>query len=172
MSKQQSVTPQPVPVDPALVQGDPTKQTPPPPLTLEQRQHWNDFVDYLDKQGYKGSSALDNKNMALGQNLLDKYNQMRPQNKIDYGDIARVQQEIQDHRTNLVNMWKKDPKVITTPIKSEAEIMPNISPVDGWLGSKTSSWRFPIATRDNSDSTTTNFGVDLNGPDRRTPTGK
>ena len=162
MGKQQSVVSTPVAPPP----GTPTQ--PPPPLTLAQRESWNNFIDYLDKQGYKGSTALDNRNMALGQNLLAKYNAMRPNNKIDYSDIARVQQEIQDHRNNLVNMWKKDPKVINTPIKSEAEIMPNISPVDGWLGSKTSSWRFPIADRNNSDSTQTHFGVDLSGPDRPT----
>lgn len=133
---------------------------PPAPLTNEQKQHWNEFIDYLDKQGYKGSTALDNRNMALGQNLLNKYNQMRPNAPIKYEDISRVQQELQDYRAGLVDKWKKG-LAQSDQVKTENDIMGGISPVDGWLGSKTSSYKFPTAVLKASDGTVTNFGTDV-----------
>lgn len=168
MSKQQSVPP---PLDPALVQGDPTKQTPPQPLTNAQKAQWNDFIDYMDKQGYKGASALDNRNMALGQNLLNKYNQMRPDNAIKYEDIPRVQQELHNYRAGLVDKWKKG-LAQSDEVKKEDDIMPSLSAVDGWLGSKTSSYKFPTAVFTDSQGKQQNFGTNVAAYDAAVSGGK
>jgi hypothetical protein len=140
MSKQQTVPPSATPTSLAT----PTDGTPHAPLTNEEKQYWNGFVDYLDKQGYKGSTALDNRNMSLGQNLLKKYNEMRPSNAVKYEDIARVQADLQNYRANLVDQWKKG-KAQSDQVKTENDIMPGLSKVDNWLGSKTSSYKFPTA---------------------------
>lgn len=135
----------------------------PKPLNNEEKQAWNGFVDYLDKQGLKGSTALDNKNMALGQNLLNKYNSVRTGAKVNYEDVSRVQAELQAYRANLVDRWKKG-QAQSDQVKTEADIMPNLSPVDSWLGSKTSSYKFPTAVLTNNGKTQ-DFGVDTKAYD-------
>lgn len=139
----------------------------PQPLTPEQRDAWNGFIDYLQKTGYKGSTALDNRNMALGQNLLNRYNAMLPPEKrISYEDVARVQQELQDYRANLISKYKAGKVAADSSIKNvDTDVMPNLSPVDGWLGSKTSSYKFPTAVLTHSDGTKTNFGTNTEAYD-------
>lgn len=138
--------------------GDPTT-TPGKKLTTVQKQNWNNFIDYLDKAGYKGSTDLDNRDTNLGKNLLAKYNTVNPNAQINYEDVPSVQGELQNYRQVLVNKWKAGTVGVNTPIKSDDEIMPNLSPVDGWLGSKTSSYKFPTATLTHADGTKQNFGV-------------
>lgn len=132
----------------------------PNPLTNDQKVHWNNFVDYLQKTGYKGSKALDNRNMAMGENLLAKFNQMNPGSQIRYEDVPMVQSELQKYRQDLVNRWKSGKAEGTPDIKTEDDIMPGISQVDGWLGSKTSSYKFPTAVVTQSDGNKVNYGVD------------
>jgi hypothetical protein len=142
--------------------GDPI---PAKPLTNEEKGVWNEFVDYLDKQGYKGSTALDNRNMALGQNLLNKFNSVRSGAKINYEDISRIQSELQDYRAQLVDKWKKG-LAQSDQVKTENDIMPGLSKVDNWLGSKTSSYKFPTAVLKSSDGSVQNFGTDVNKYDQ------
>lgn len=133
------------------------------PLSNEQKTHWNLFQDYLKRVGYAGSPKLDDRTMTLGQGLLNKFNQANPGSQIRYEDVPRIQAELQAYRQQLVDQWKKNPAV--TDAKTEAEILPGLSPVDGWLGSKTSSFKFPGATLTNSDGTVQNFGVDTKAYD-------
>lgn len=117
-------------------------QQPPPGLTPQKRLQWNMFLDYLDKQGLKGSPLLDQKDKNLGQFHFQKFASLNPGLALTYNDVPVVQQELQDYRTNLVNQWKSGKAKIDS-IKSEDEIMPNLSQADGWLGSKTSSYKYP-----------------------------
>jgi hypothetical protein len=142
--------------------------TTPQPLTPGQKEHWNRFVDYLERNGYKGNPKLDNRNMAFGQNLLERFNQSDPKNAISYQDIARVQHEFQQTRAQTIDAYRKNPKAFEG-VKNEDEIMANISPVDGWLGSKTSSHKFPVAilaTDIQGKRDTTNFGTDINAMEK------
>lgn len=140
-----------------------TKQTlSSPQLTPKQRQDWNSFIDYLDKSGYKGNPMLDDRDKKLGQFLFEKYRHETPGVTITYQDIPRIQQSMQDIRKDAVNMYKTGKAQFD--VKSEDEIMPNISAVDGWLGSKTSSHKFPVAVatvNNQGNVTTTNYGTDM-----------
>ena len=134
-----------------------------PPLTPKARQDWNNFIDYLEKTGYKGSTLLDNKDTALGGKLLDQYKTINPDFSLDYNAVKQVQQDLQDHRASVVNAYRKNPASVEG-VKSEDEIMSGLSGVDGWLGSKTSSWRYPQARKTSTTPTGTNvqnFGTDL-----------
>lgn len=136
---------------------------PQPPLTPQQKAQWNSFLDYLEKIGYKGSPLLDNKNTALGAKLLDQYRGINPDFNLTYDNVKDVQQELQDYRNTLVNQFKQG-KAVVDGVKSADEIMAGLSPVDGWLGSKTSSWRFPVATLTSTTpngTTKKDFGTDL-----------
>ncbi len=131
-----------------------------PPLTPSQKQEWNGFIDYLEKSGYKGSPQLDNKNTALGASLLEQYRKVNPKFSLTYDNVRDVQQDLQDYRKSMIDQYKQG-KIVVDGIKSEDEIMPGLSDVDGWLGSKTSSWRFPKAVLKESKGSVKDFGTDL-----------
>jgi|SRR6185312_1137503 len=134
---------------------------PGPPLTLKQKQDWNQFVDYIDKVGYKGSPLLDNKDKKLGSQLMDEYRKINPNFSLTYDNVPDVQQGLLDYRNGVIDDYKKG-KVSVPGIKSPDEIMPGLSPADGWLGSKTSSYKFPGATMTqniNGVQKTTNYGL-------------
>lgn len=120
-------------------------QTPPPGLTPLQRNQWNQFIDYLDKQGVKGSPLLDQRDKNLGQYYFQKFASTNPGITITYKDVPRVQQELQDYRNGIIGQWKTG-KVQIPDVKAEDEIMPGLSQADGWLGSKTSSYKYPTAS--------------------------
>lgn len=133
-----------------------------PPLSPAQKNDWNRFIDFVDKEGFKGNPTLDDKNKQLGNYLMQKFQSLNPKTTITYNDVPRVQQELQNYRTDVVNQWKAN-KSIVPDAKSEDEIMPGLSGVDGWFGSKTSSHKFPTATysrTENGQTTTTNYGTD------------
>lgn len=130
-----------------------------PPLSNEQKAQWNAYVDYLAKRGMKGNAALDNRDTGLGQKLMEEYRAQNPHFTLKYDQVPLIQQGFQDYRQQLINQWKKNPAA--TDAKSEDEILGGISPVDGWLGSRTSSYKFPGATLTNSDGSVRDFGLDV-----------
>jgi hypothetical protein len=116
-----------------------------PPLTPEQRVQWNLFVDYLDKQGVKGSKDLDARDKGLGAQMMAQYQKVNPNFNLTYDRISDVQQDLQDYRKQVVNDYKAGKVQLDPSVKSVDDVLPNISPVDGWLGSKTSSYKYPTA---------------------------
>lgn len=136
-------------------------QQPPPGLTPLQRMQWNSFIDFLEKEGVKGSPLLDQRDKNLGKFYFQKFVTSNPGITLRYEDVPRIQQELQDYRANLVNQWKNG-KVSVDSVKTEDDIMPGLSQVDGWLGSKTSSYKYPVSTdllTKNGNATATNYGT-------------
>ena len=131
------------------------------PLSIPERENWNKFIDFVDSKGLKGHPSLDKRDQSVGMGLIQQYNQLNPKAPIDPNYVPRVQADLQNYRTNVVNQWKAG-KIVPQAgqvIRTEADIMPNISPIDGWLGSRTSSYKYPAASANNSDGTVTNYGV-------------
>lgn len=138
-----------------------------PPLTDNQKQDWNQFIDFVDKQGLKGNLILDDKDKGLGMYLMQKYKSLNPKATISYQDVPRVQQTLQDYKATLVDQYKKGLIAPTDSIKNpETDIMGGLSPVDGWLGSKTSSYKFPVAQATNADKSATNYGTNTQAFDK------
>jgi hypothetical protein len=134
------------------------------PLSNGQRQEWNSFLNYLKQKGVQGSTALDDRDTGLGQKLMEEYRTQNPHFSLTYDQVPQVQQDLQNYRQQLIQKWKANPK--TAPdVKDESEIMGGISPVDGWLGSKTSSYRYPVATLNTSDGNKVSYGTDVNSYD-------
>ena len=118
------------------------------PLTPQQKMQWNGFIDFLDKQGVKGHPDLDAKDKNLGQYYFQKYQSQNPNLGITYQDVPRVQQGLQDYRNQVLQQWKAG-KADLGGLKDESNFMPGISKVDGWMGSKTSTYKFPQAILNN-----------------------
>lgn len=134
------------------------------PLSNGQRQEWNSFLDYLQKRGVKGNPALDNRDTGLGQKLMEEYRAQNPHFSLTYDQVPQVQQDLQDYRNSLVQQYKSGKAAVTPDIKSADDIMPDLSPADGWLGSKTSSHKYPVATL-NNNGTVQNYGTNISAYD-------
>lgn len=135
-----------------------------PPLPTHKKEMWNNFIDYLDKTGNKGNALLDDRNENMGMQLMNAYKRQHPDFSLNYDDVKQVQQDLQDYRGALVNNWKNGTAKVNN-VNNESDIMPGLSPVDGWLGKQTSSHKYPIATFTNSDKTVKNYGTDTGAYD-------
>lgn len=133
-------------------------------LTTDEKNRWNKFIDFVALQKMANNPILDQRNKQVGMSLLQKFNMAHPDSALSTDIIPIVQQSLQDYRNDLINQWKAK-KVVGEDIKTEADIMPNISPVDGWPGSKTLSHKFPTATAEDNGKVI-NYGTDTEAFDK------
>jgi len=135
----------------------------PPDLTAAQKANWNKFIDFVANQKMAGNPTLDQRNKQVGMGLLQKFNYANPQQALPLTIVPQVQQSLQSYRNELVNNWKAG-KAHVDGVKTEDDIMPNLSQTDGWPGTKTLSSRFPVAsmtTTTPTGTTTKNLGTDF-----------
>ena len=129
----------------------------PPPLTPQQRKEWNAYVDWIEKKGYKGSPLLDKRDTGLASNLFNQFKKENPNVTLSLDHIKSVQTEIE----NLANAARNFEARRNNP--NAANIMQGTSKVDGWPGSKTTSFKFPTMEKEeynNSKLTArTNYGL-------------
>lgn len=109
----------------------------PKPLEPKQREDWNNYVNWLEKKGYKGSPLLDKKETGLARNLFDQFIKENPKSTINYETVKSVQYEMQKLRDAAQGFAarRNDPNA--------KNIMSGVSKLDGWPGSKTTSFKFP-----------------------------
>jgi hypothetical protein len=131
------------------------------PLTLVERKNWNDFLDYLGKQGIAGSTDLDKRDQTLGLSYLQKYNKENPDKAIDPKIIPNVQYEQYQLRrgTSFSDLTPEQLKYLRQG--SDAYINRAISDPDGWLGSLTSKEYYMTARRGTNMGYSYDFGVDI-----------
>lgn len=120
-------------------------EDPKPKLTPQQKDNWNKFIDFVALQKMTGNPILDQRNKQVGMSLLQKFNMSNPSNALPVDIVPTVQQNLQDYRNDIINQWKAK-KIVADDVKSEDEIMPGISAVDGWPGTKTLATKFPKAS--------------------------
>lgn len=129
----------------------------PPPLTPQQRQEWNNYVDWVEKKGYKGSPLLDKKDTGLANNLFNQYKKENPTVTLSLDHVKSVQNEMQ----NLASAVQSFEARRNNP--NAQNIMAGTSKVDGWPGSKTTSFKFPGMTKEETTNgvltSKTNFGI-------------
>lgn len=129
-------------------------------LTPQKMKEWNQFLDFIKTKGYEGSEKLDH-DKALGQSLFNEFKKNNPNVSISYDIVTPVQTEMQKLKESAQSFAerRKDPNA--------KQIMANVSKVDGFLGSKTSQFRFPDMTlnqvRNNNLVGSTNLGLVKSG---------
>lgn len=111
----------------------------PKTLTPQKMSEWNKLLDFLKQKGYEGSTKLD-KDKALGQTLFNEFKKSNPSTTITYDIVPTVQREMEKLKDSAQSFAErhKDPNA--------KQVMSGISKVDGFLGSKTSQFRFPEMT--------------------------
>lgn len=121
-------------------------------VTPQNMQDWNAFIDFLDKEGYKGHAELDMRDKNLSKSFIDKYNKVNPNSSLRYDMVPQFQQEFVNYRQKAINDFLAGKAGIAGLNKDNyasvvgqdfSNFWPEISKVDGWLGSKTSKWKFP-----------------------------
>jgi hypothetical protein len=107
-------------------------------ISPKERADWNNFIDFVESKGLKGSEKLDKGSDALARNLFDEYKKLHPNTTIDYGSVASFQYEMQKLKEQAQGFAERrnDPNA--------KKIMSFVSKVDGWFGSKTSQSKFPF----------------------------
>lgn len=132
------------------------------PTTVAQRTDWNNFLDYLGKQGLGGSAALDKRDQSLGQMALNNYKKANPNFSITPDMVKNIQYE-----QYLLRKGDSFPTLNGDQLKylrnglSQAYLNHDTSQVDGWLGSLTSKSYYPTATRGSNTGDKWNFGTDF-----------
>lgn len=118
-------------------------------LDARDRAYWNGFVKYVQQKGLKGSPQLDRRDLSLSKKLFAEYNVL---NKGDYDYdrfVPMVQQHIADYRKKAIEnilagkSGIKDYNGDPAKYDFDGRFMTGLSSVDGWAGSKTTSWSFP-----------------------------
>ena len=107
-------------------------------------REWNSFLDFAKQKGVAGSPELDVRNKNLGQQTLNEYLQQNPNSTLTYDSIPKIQQELQTYRQQVLGDVKANKRGFA-PGTTESNFMSGLSAVDGWLGSKTSTYKFPEA---------------------------
>lgn len=111
-------------------------------------KEWNNFLDFVNKKGMKGSKDLDLKDKKLGQSLFTEYKKTNPNSPLSYEYVAPVQKAISQYRSTMIEKFKTGKASLSKGLDvgpNYENFMQDLSKVDGWFGSKTSSWKFPQA---------------------------
>lgn len=117
-------------------------------LTPQQRAFWNKYVDFLESKGLKGSAKLDQRDTGLSRKLFEEFNNLSKAGYMYDAFIPQVQQSIADYRNQAIELFKegKANYIMQKDDPDYENFMKGLSTVDGWAGSKTTSWKFPDET--------------------------
>lgn len=133
------------------------------PLTPKQRQDWNNFIRYLNRDlKVGGSKELDDRSNSKGVLYLQQYRKMNPDFEITPQMVPYVQYEIQQLKDkNELPDVKPQGRVkylIADYLKDR-----QLSDTDGWIGSLTSKQAYPEISEFSDDPKKTRWGLDYAG---------
>ena len=121
-------------------------------VSSKDKSYWNGFVDYLNEQGYKDNPDLNDVDKNLSRNLWSQYGRTKGFIK-DYDEfIPSVQSELKRYREESIDRIKNGDAVLKGFTKDQTKskgfdwdslFMPDLSPVDGLAGIKTTKWKLP-----------------------------
>src|ERR1700744_6637484 len=147
--------------------GDATsKKVDPPkgykPLSVVDRKNWNDFLDYLQKEGVGGNTDLDKRDQTIGIQYLAKYNKENPDKAIDPKQIVNIQYEQYMLRKgdSFPGLKPEELNYIRKGL-NPAYLSRPISDTDSWLGSLTSREYYPTSHRGTNTGDSYDFGTDF-----------
>jgi hypothetical protein len=138
-----------------------------PPITNQNRADWNQYVDYLDKKGLKGSSFLDKGDNAI--KAINDYRKVNPNTTITPELITPIQNDFSNYRDYALNQVSNG-KAQLAPGVNKDNFLSALSIVDGIPGQRTTSYKFPVGymtdmnskeTKNKGFATTSQAPIDL-----------
>lgn len=110
------------------------------PVDNNIRLEWNKYVDWLAKKGMRGSEDLDKDD--LGGKMIDAYRKENPSTPISRELVPTIQKEFSKYRDWSLNEIKAKRASFANGTNAE-NYMKHLSKIDGYAGSKTTSFSFP-----------------------------
>lgn len=110
------------------------------PVDNNIRLEWNKYVDWLAKKGMRGSEDLDKDD--LGGKMIDAYRKENPSTPISRELVPTIQKEFSKYRDWSLGQIKAQ-KAAFAKGTTEENFMSHLSKIDGYAGSKTTSFSFP-----------------------------
>jgi hypothetical protein len=127
-----------------------------PPVNTQNMTDWNDYTNFLDKKGLKGSPALDHND--LGGQMIDEYRKQNPQTTVSRDMVVPIQQAFSKYRDYAIKNIEAG-KGAYAPGTNKDNFLKNLSVVDGIPGQRTTSFQFPSQyMKDMNTGVTTNQG--------------
>lgn len=128
------------------------------PIDNSQMEFWNGFVDYIDQKGYRGNTELDNRDKGLSKTLFNDYAKTKNFTQSYDEFIPTVQTALQQKRKDLIQTARAGKANINGMVEYfgtekpldigdeelEKRFMPGMSQIDGWAGSRTTTYKFPM----------------------------
>ena len=119
--------------------GDPVKGTE-PKVTNKTRSDWNDYINFLDKKGLKGSPTLDHND--LGGKMIDQYRKENPGTSISRDMVIPIQKDFSNYRDWSIKQIQAG-KGGFAPGTNKDNFLKSLSVVDGLAGQRTTSFAYP-----------------------------
>jgi hypothetical protein len=133
------------------------------PLSQKQRQDWNGFVRYLNKEKkVGGNKELDDRTKQTGLQYLADYKKEHPDFSITPEMVPHVQYEFQQLK-NKNSLPDVQPEGSVKTLVQDYFNNREVSPVDGWIGSLTSRQGYPEVTEFSNDPNKKYWGLDYQG---------
>lgn len=133
------------------------------PLSQQNRQDWNSFVRYLNRDlKVGGDKSLDDRSNARGLEYMKQYKKANPNFSITPEMVPYVQYEFQQLKnTNAlpgVNPQGRVKTLVQDYFKDR-----QVSPIDSWIGSLTSRQGYPEISEFSDDPQKRQWGLDYEG---------
>lgn len=110
------------------------------PVDNNIRLEWNKYVDWLGKKGMRGAAELDKDD--LGGKMIDAYRKENPSTLISREIVPTIQKEFSKYRDWSLGQIKAQ-KAAFAKGTTEENFMSHLSKIDGYAGSRTTSFSFP-----------------------------
>lgn len=109
-------------------------------ITDDIKQDWNNFIDFVESKGLRGSTKLDVGGTELIDGLFVEYAKLHPDTKINAAIIPSIQAALLDYKSQVLKSVAAGHSKLSVPVE---QFMSKLSKVDGRAGSNTTSYKFP-----------------------------
>ncbi len=133
------------------------------PLSIQQRNDWNQFVRYLNRDlKVGGNKDLDDRSNAKGLAYLSEFKKQHPNFSITPEMVPYVQYEFQQLKSKNT-LPNTNPEGRVKGLISDYFKDRDVSGTDGWIGSLTSRQGYPEVTEFSDDPQKRYWGLDYEG---------
>lgn len=110
-------------------------------ITNQNRQDWNNYIDYLKTKGLAGNPLLDKG--GFGVQVLQDYIKNNPNTSLTVDMVKPIQSDFSNYRNFALDQVKQN-KAAFAPNTNETNFMTELSKLDNYGGSLTTKHKFPL----------------------------
>jgi len=122
-------------------------------VSIQEKKDWNEYIDYLEKKGLKGSPEL-NKGAGeenVGRKVFKQYIKENPKSSLSLEKIPTIQGYFEGLKKSGKERIESGKSKMAEGQTKES-FMKGISKVDIYPGSKTTTYKFPTASLETTEN--------------------